>query len=57
MTPKLGAIGHVKSAPILSTTGTELENLLRHFRQLLAMRELLAARIDSELQVARLKAS
>lgn len=55
--PELGAIGHVKSAPILSTTGTELENLLRHFRQLLAMRELLAARIDSELQVARLKAS
>ncbi|MFD2739796.1 hypothetical protein ACFSUD_09470 [Sulfitobacter aestuarii] len=54
--PELGAVGQVKSAPILSSSGAELESLLRHFRQLLAMRELLTARVDSELQLARLKA-
>ena len=55
--PEIGAIGRVKSEPILSEKGAELDGHLRNFRMVLAMRELLAARVDAELQIAHLKAA
>lgn len=53
--PELGAIGRVRSAPILSDNGRGLDLLLQRFKKVLAMRDLLAARVDAELQIARLK--
>ncbi len=55
--PEVGAIGRVETVPILSEKGAELETHLRNFRIVLAMRDLLAARVDAELQITRLKAA
>lgn len=55
--PELGAIGRVRSAPILSKNGRCLDLLLQRFKKVLAMRDILAARVDAELQIARLKAA
>lgn len=55
--PEAGAIGRVRSVPILSETGTDLDAHLVQFRMVLAMRDLLAARVDAELQIANLKAA
>ena len=55
--PEIGAIGSVKSVPILSEKGADLDGHLRNFRTVLVMRDLLAARVDAELQIARLKAA
>ena len=55
--PELGAIGQVRSVPILSEKGTDLDAHLAHFRMVLAMRDLLTARVDAELQIASLKAA
>ena len=43
--------------PILSETGTDFDAYLAQFRMVLAMRDLLAARVDAELQIASLKAA
>ena len=55
--PEDGAVGRVRSVPILSEAGTELDAHLAYFRRVLAMRDLLAARVDAELQIASLKAA
>lgn len=55
--PDLGAIGRVTVVPILSHRGECLRVIRTHFRKILAMRELLAARIDAEAQIARCKAA
>lgn len=55
--PEIGAIGRVKSEPILSEKGAELDVHLRNFRTVLAMCDLLTARVDAELQIAHLKAA
>lgn len=55
--PELGAIGRVRSMPILSEKGTDLDAHVAHFRMVLAIRDLLAARVDAELQIASLKAA
>jgi len=55
--PEAGAIGRVRSVPILSETGTDFDAYLAQFRMVLAMRDLLAARVDAELQIASLKAA
>lgn len=55
--PELGAIGRVRSAPVLTENGRCLDLLRQRFEKVLAMRDLLAARVDAELQIARLKAA
>lgn len=55
--PQVGVIGRVKVVPILSENGARLDTLHRHFKQILAIRDLLVARVDAELQIARLKAA
>lgn len=55
--PDFGVIGQVRSVPILSDKDGCLDILLQQFRTALAMRDLLAARVDAELQIARLKAT
>ncbi|SNT75887.1 hypothetical protein [Paracoccus seriniphilus] len=51
--PELGAVGRVRAVPVLSEKGAALDRLLKGFRQFLAMRNLLAARVDSRLMVNR----
>lgn len=51
--PDLGAIGRVTVVPILSHRGERFSTIMSRFRRILAMRELLAARIDAEAQIAR----
>ncbi|MDN5787836.1 hypothetical protein [Pseudorhodobacter sp.] len=55
--PDLGASGRVAVVPILSHRGEILIVIRAHFRKILAMRELLAARIDAESQIARCRAA
>ncbi|WP_417587217.1 hypothetical protein [Pararhodobacter oceanensis] len=55
--PELGAIGRVLTVPILSTKGAALDALQQRFRTFQAMRNLLAARVDAEQQMARLNAA
>ena len=54
---EIGAIGRVKSVPLLSEKGAGLDRHLRNIRSVLAMRDLLAARVDTEIQIACLKAA
>lgn len=55
--PELGAVGRVCSVPVLSETGAARDRLRRGFRQILAMRDLLAARIDAALMMNGTKAA
>ncbi|WP_040604051.1 hypothetical protein [Sagittula stellata] len=55
--PELGAVGRVSAVPILSETGAARDRLRRGFRQILAMRDLLAARIDAALMMNSTKAA
>ena len=55
--PEVGAVGQVRSVPILSDRGAGLDRHLREFRQVLAMRDRLAARVDTARQIARLTAA
>jgi hypothetical protein len=55
--PELGAVGRVSAVPILSETGAARDRLRRGFRQILAMRDLLAARIDAALIMNSTKAA
>ncbi|MFG6589054.1 hypothetical protein [Sulfitobacter sp.] len=50
-----GAIGRILTVPVLSETGAALDALRLQFRKILAMRDLLAARVDAECQMARLR--
>ncbi len=52
--PDHGAIGRVLEVPILSKNGAALDALQQRFRKILAMRDLLAARVDAGCQMARL---
>ena len=52
--PDHGAIGRVLALPILSKKGATLDALQQRFRKILAMRDLLAARVDAGRQMARL---
>lgn len=54
--PDHGAIGRVLALPVLSKKGAALDTLQQRFRKILAMRDLLAARVDAGCQMARLKA-
>jgi len=47
--PELGAVGRVCSVPVLSETGAARDRLQQGFRQILAMRDLLVARVDAVL--------
>lgn len=49
--PERGAVGRVSAVPILSETGAARDRLRRGFRQILAMRDLLVARIDAALMM------
>lgn len=55
--PERGAVGRVSAVPILSETGAARDRLQRGFRQFLAMRDLLAARIDAALMMKGTKAA
>lgn len=55
--PELGAVGRVCAVPVLSETGAARDRLRRGFRQILAMRDLLAARIDAALMINGTKAA
>ena len=55
--PELGAIGRVRAVPLLTEKGAALDNLRKGFRQLFAMRDLLAARVDSGLMMSSVKAA
>lgn len=55
--PELGAVGHVYAVAVLSETGAVLDGLRQDFRQVLAMRELLAARVDADLMMNGAKAA
>lgn len=55
--PNHGAIGRVLTVPVLSKKGAALDALQLRFRKILAMRDLLAARVDAGYQMARLKAA
>lgn len=55
--PDHGAIGRVLAVPVLSKKGAALDTLQQRFRKILAMRDLLAARVDAGCQMARLKAA
>lgn len=55
--PENDVIGQVRSVPVLSKNGADLDRHLQRFGMLLAMRDLLAARVDAELQIASLKAA
>ncbi|CUH41053.1 hypothetical protein JSE7799_03796 [Jannaschia seosinensis] len=55
--PDLGAVGRVHAVPVLSEKGAALDRLQQGFRQILAMRELLAARIDAGLMMNGIKAA
>lgn len=55
--PELGAVGRVSAVPILSETGAARDRLRRGFRQILAMRDLLAARVDAALMMNSTKAA
>ena len=55
--PDHGAVGRVLTVPVLSKKGAALDTLQQRFRKILAMRGLLAARVDAGCQMARLKAA
>lgn len=54
--PELGAVGRVCAVPVLSETGAARDRLRRGFRHILAMRDLLVARIDAALMMKGTKA-
>lgn len=55
--PELGAVGRVCAVPVLSETGAARDRLRQGFRQILAMRDLLAARVDAALMMNGTKAA
>lgn len=55
--PDHGAIGRVLAVPVLSRKGVALDALQQRFQTILAMRDLLAARVDAGHQMARLSAA
>ncbi|WP_108483888.1 hypothetical protein [Oceaniglobus ichthyenteri] len=55
--PDHGAIGRVLALPVLSEKGAALDTLQQRFRKILAMRGLLAAKVDAACQMARLKSA
>jgi hypothetical protein len=55
--PEYGAIGRVRAVPVLSEQGACLDALLQRFRRIVAMRDLLAARIDAGRQITHMKAA
>jgi len=55
--PEQGAVGRVLAVPVLSRKGVALDALQQRFRTILAMRDLLAARVDAGHQMARLGAA
>ncbi|WP_323037275.1 hypothetical protein [Pararhodobacter sp.] len=50
--PDLGAIGKVKTVPILWESGACINQIRQHFQKVLIMRDLLLARLDAEDQIA-----
>lgn len=55
--PDHGAIGRVLALPVLSKKGAALDTLQQRVRKILAMRDLLAAKVDARCQMARLSAA
>ncbi|WP_322865310.1 hypothetical protein U5922_003340 [Aquicoccus sp. G2-2] len=55
--PDHGAVGRVLVVPVLSRKGAALDALQQRFRTILAMRDLLAARVDAACHLARLRAA
>lgn len=55
--PDFGAIGRVLQVPLLSEKGACFDALLHRFRTILAMRDLLTARIDAGRQIAEIRAA
>lgn len=55
--PEYGAIGRVRTVPVLSKEGAAIDALLQRFRMILTLRDMLAARLDAGRQMARLVAT
>jgi len=55
--PEHGAVGRVCAVPVLSETGAARDRLRQGFRRILAMRDLLAARVDADLMMNGTKAA
>ncbi|MDD9708416.1 hypothetical protein PVW53_12930 [Seohaeicola sp. SP36] len=55
--PELGDIGEIRQIPILSDKGSLADLLMRDVKKIMAMRDLLKARIETDRQISGLKAA